>query len=66
LPVAGALAGGPAVGAAVFVAERLLQKGIEQATQYRYALTGSWDQPVMQLLEESPPANPGKGPAGNK
>ena len=66
LPVAGALAGGPAVGAAVLLAERLLQKSIEQATQYRYALTGSWDQPVMQLLEESPPANPGKGPAGNK
>ena len=32
LPIAGVLAGGPAVGAAVLLAERLLQKGIEQAT----------------------------------
>jgi hypothetical protein len=38
LPVAGAIAGGPMVGAAVFVAERLLQKGIEHATRYRYTL----------------------------
>ena len=66
LPVAGALAGGPAVGAAVLVAERLLQKGIEQATQYRYALTGSWDHPVMELLEEPHSTNPGKEPVGDK
>ncbi|QQS53315.1 MAG: TIGR02099 family protein [Candidatus Competibacteraceae bacterium] len=55
LPVAGALAGGPAVGAAVLVAERLLQKSIEQATRYRYALTGSWDDPVLEPLREPPP-----------
>ncbi|MCB1768081.1 MAG: TIGR02099 family protein [Candidatus Competibacteraceae bacterium] len=48
LPVAGAIVGGPAAGAAVFVAERLLQKGIEQATQYQYRLTGSWDDPVLE------------------
>ncbi len=66
LPVAGVLAGGPAVGAAVLLAERLLQKGIEQATQYHYALTGSWDRPVMELLKESPSANPGKGPTGDR
>ncbi len=66
LPVAGALAGGPAVGAAVLLAERLLQKGIEQATQYRYALTGSWDQPVMELVEEPSSASPAKGLVGDK
>jgi len=65
LSVAGTLAGGPAVGAAVLVAERLLQKGIEQATQYRYTLTGSWDHPVMELLEEPHSTNPGKGPVGD-
>lgn len=65
LPVAGAIAGGPAVGAAVLLAERLLQKGIENATRYRYALTGSWDRPVMELLEEpQPPA--AKGLAGDQ
>jgi uncharacterized protein (TIGR02099 family) len=59
LPVAGALAGGPAVGAAVFVAERLLQKGIENVTRHQYALTGSWDEPVLERLDEpSPPTTP--------
>ncbi|MBL8258817.1 MAG: TIGR02099 family protein [Candidatus Competibacteraceae bacterium] len=61
LPVAGALAGGPAVGAAVFVAERLLQKDIEQATRYRYALKGSWDDPVIEALQRPPEQNPAKG-----
>ncbi|MCB1776766.1 MAG: TIGR02099 family protein [Candidatus Competibacteraceae bacterium] len=51
LPIAGAIVGGPAAGAAIFVAERLLQKGIEQATQYQYQLTGSWDDPVFELRQ---------------
>ncbi|MFO7642015.1 MAG: YhdP family protein, partial [Candidatus Competibacteraceae bacterium] len=51
LPVAGALAGGPAVGAVVFVAERLLQKGIENVTRHQYALAGSWDDPVLERLD---------------
>lgn len=52
LPVAGVIAGGPVVGAAVFVAERVLQKGLERATRYRYTLKGSWDQPVLDYLPE--------------
>lgn len=52
LPVAGTIAGGPVVGAAVFVAERLLQKDIEQVTRYRYALTGPWDDPVIEALKK--------------
>ncbi len=66
LPIAGAIAGGPAVGAAVLLAERLLQKGIEQATRYQYALTGSWDRPVMKLMQEPhSPATP-KGSVGDR
>ncbi|MDQ5908943.1 MAG: hypothetical protein QG599_1036 [Pseudomonadota bacterium] len=56
LPIAGALAGGPLAGAAVFVAERLLQEGIEQATRYRYHLHGSWDDPVLESLTEATPS----------
>ncbi|MDG4554740.1 MAG: YhdP family protein [Candidatus Competibacter sp.] len=66
LPVAGVLAGGPAVGAAVLVAERLLQKGIEHATRYRYTLTGSWDHPVLEPLQEPPPATASKKFAGDQ
>lgn len=65
LPLAGALAGGPAVGAAVFLAERLLQKGIEQVTRYRYALKGSWDDPVLESLQEPPSAASAKAFAGD-
>ncbi len=62
LPIAGALAGGPVAGAAIFVAERLLQKGIEQATRYHYRLHGSWDDPILEpLTEETPPATPRQG-----
>ncbi|HUM90904.1 MAG TPA: AsmA-like C-terminal region-containing protein, partial [Candidatus Competibacter sp.] len=61
LPVAGAIAGGPVVGAAVFVAERLLQKDIERATRYRYSLKGSWDDPVMEYLQDSSTPTRAKG-----
>ncbi len=52
LPLAGAIAAGPAAGAALFVAERLLKEDIERATRYRYHLTGSWDDPQLQRLTE--------------
>ncbi|MFO1371172.1 MAG: YhdP family protein [Candidatus Competibacteraceae bacterium] len=61
LPVAGAIAGGPAVGAAVFVAERLLQRDIERATRYRYNLTGSWDHPIITPTTEQPSTAAPKG-----
>ncbi len=62
LSIAGALAGGPVTGAAVFVAEQLLRKGIEQATRYHYRLHGSWDDPVLEpLAEETPHAAPRQG-----
>lgn len=66
LSVAGALAGGPAVGVALLLAEPLLQKGIEQATPYRYALTGSWDRPVIALLQASPPVTAARGLGGDR
>ncbi|MCC8992161.1 MAG: TIGR02099 family protein [Candidatus Contendobacter sp.] len=65
LPLAGALAGGPAVGAAVFLAERLLQKGIENITRYRYTLKGSWDNPVLESLQEPTPATPTRAFGGD-
>jgi uncharacterized protein (TIGR02099 family) len=50
LPIAGALAGGPAVGAALLVAEWLLERGIDEAASRRYALTGPWDEPVVRPI----------------
>lgn len=50
LPIAGAIVGGPVVGAAVLLAERLLKPGINQINRYQYSVTGSWDNPVIQPL----------------
>nr|MDQ2696352.1 hypothetical protein [Pseudomonadota bacterium] len=55
LPLAGTLAGGPAVGAALLLAERLFKKEIDQAARYRYTVSGSWDAPVVE---------PARGAAG--
>ena len=56
LPLAGALAGGPAVGAAVFLAERLVGKNFNRMAQVRYKVSGTWDEPVYtRLKSESEP-----------
>lgn len=52
LPLAGALAGGPAVGAAVYLAERLVGKKFNRMAQVRYKVTGSWDKPVYTRLKK--------------
>ncbi|MHB1239109.1 MAG: YhdP family phospholipid transporter [Gammaproteobacteria bacterium] len=70
LPLAGALAGGPAVGAALFVAEHMLRGPIQDITRYQYSVTGSWEHPVVTrtagglagFLEGSPAPRPGIAP----
>jgi uncharacterized protein YhdP len=51
LPVVGAVVGGPIGIAAGFVAQGLLGKGINHAASERYKITGSWDKPVIALIE---------------
>jgi uncharacterized protein YhdP len=46
-----ALLGGPAVGALVLLAQELLQKPLDQVTQFGYRVTGSWDNPQISKLE---------------
>ena len=61
LPLAGAIAGGPAVGAALFLADKLLPRQMEALTRfthYRYQVTGSWDDPHFERVKA--PAPPGK------
>lgn len=43
-----ALLGGPAVGALVLLAQQVLDKPLEQATQLSYRVTGSWDNPRVE------------------
>lgn len=60
LPLAGVLAGGPAVGAALFVAERLFGERMNRLARYQYQVTGSWDEPHLERLSLTP------GPGGEQ
>ena len=51
LPIIGALAGGPAGAAAGLALQGLLHKPLAEATQVRYSITGSWDDPVIEPVE---------------
>jgi uncharacterized protein (TIGR02099 family) len=52
LPIAGALAGGPAVGAAVFIAEKLVGDEINRMNRVQYQVSGTWDAPVYRKLRK--------------
>ncbi len=52
LPIVGAVVGGPIGIAAGFLAQGLLGRGINHAASARYAITGSWDKPVITLIEK--------------
>jgi len=51
LPIAGVIAGGPAIGAAVFLADKLVGDKFNRITRVQYQVTGSWDDPVYKKLE---------------
>ena len=51
LPLAGAIAGGPAVGAAVYLAEKLVGDNFNRMAQVNYKVTGSWENPVYTRLK---------------
>ena len=56
----GALAGGPAVGAALFIADRLVGGQVDRLAQIQYQLTGTWNDPKIERIrnpevEESEP-----------
>ena len=53
LPIAGAIAGGPAVGAAVFLAERLVGKEFNRMTEVQYQVRGTWEKPVYEKLQKN-------------
>ena len=47
----GAIAGGAVVGAGLVLLQKLLN--IDKATQDRYSITGSWDEPVVTRLQKA-------------
>ena len=58
LPVAGALVGGPVVGAALFLVQKLLGSEIEKLSSYQYRLTGGWDDPIITPKDPKNPVAP--------
>lgn len=55
LPIAGAIAGGPAVGAALFVFSEIFKRPLRQMGQVTYSIRGSWDDPKIERLSASRP-----------
>lgn len=53
LPVAGALAAGPVVGAALLVFSQIFKEPLKGITRGYYRITGSWDNPVVQRVGDS-------------
>jgi uncharacterized protein YhdP len=62
LGVAGALAGGPVVGAALLLFSQVFKEPLKGATRGYYRITGSWDDPQVRRIDAremkdgSPPA----------
>lgn len=58
LPLAGAIAGGPAVGAALFLAQQLVGDTLDKVTKVRYSVTGPWDKPKVVSIRKPAQASP--------
>ena len=50
LPVAGALAGGPVVGAAVLLFSQVFKEPLKGMTRGYYRITGNWDEPQVERV----------------
>jgi uncharacterized protein (TIGR02099 family) len=50
LPVAGALAGGPAVGAALLLFSQVFKEPLKGMTRGYYRITGPWDNPTVERV----------------
>ncbi len=53
--IAGALLGGPIVGAAAFLAQKILKDPLEQLVSFEYNVTGGWSDPQVAKVERAPP-----------
>lgn len=51
LALAGVLAGGPVIGAAVLLAHQVLEPGLDRLMQLRYTIQGPWQAPRMERLD---------------
>jgi uncharacterized protein YhdP len=69
LPALGALAAGPAGAAIGAVAQAVLNQPIKQMSRTMYRVTGSWDDPQIEVVDRGPapaPADAGATPGGGR
>jgi len=52
LPLAGAIAGGPLVGAAVFIVQKIAGRKVDQLVGYQYKVSGPWKDPKIKQLSK--------------
>ncbi|PHS73750.1 MAG: TIGR02099 family protein [Cycloclasticus sp.] len=52
LPVAGAIAGGPLVGAAIFLVQKIAGKTVNKFAGYQYRVTGPWGNPKIEQISQ--------------
>lgn len=52
LPIAGALAGGPLVGAAIFIVQKIAGKTVNKLVGYQYKVSGSWSDPKVKQISK--------------
>lgn len=53
LPVAGVVAGGVGIGAAMLLMERVFKDDIERITRMRYRVTGPWEDPLVERVQDA-------------
>jgi uncharacterized protein YhdP len=53
LPMGGAMLGGPAVAASVFIFTKLLRKPLKEAGVNYYSINGPWENPKIELIPTS-------------
>ncbi|OOZ46119.1 hypothetical protein BOW37_01605 [Solemya velum gill symbiont] len=57
LPLAGTLAGGPVVGAALLLAGAIAGDKIDRIAETKYIVTGSWDDPLIERMGKQQESN---------
>lgn len=60
IALASAFAGGPVLGAAVYLVDKVAGNPIDRLVRYQYQVTGPWSKPVMTRMGWEPLANPVK------
>ncbi len=59
-PTIGAIAGGPVGAAAGFLVQGLLDKQLKSSNEIIYQVTGTWDNPLIELIDKEKTATPDK------